>query len=432
MSSAAGGGKTPGMASARSVPAVRPDVRGLGGLLVDPVAVLATMLAAWVLLPSVAAPPKVVWVLTLGSVGLVANALWWHRARLHASTPALCLAVVVGCQAVSTWHDGTMTDLVTSVLAGLLPIGACLLASHLGRDDVDRLARLLVLLTLGEAAVAAASSFARLPAPWGYLGRPGSTFGTNELVPALTGRATGTMAHPIPLGLLMAVGTVLALLAVRRWALPVRLLAALGCGGGLLLSGSRSAALALVIAVLVALLVPGVVRIDPLGRVVAALSVVVTLVLVDVTTLPAVTSLEGTGSVSHRLGALQAVDRLVGRPLDETLLGSGAGSLQRLFAEGLLQSDGFLAVDNQLVTTFAVAGLVGAVALAAAVLTGLVRGGRSTRPAALVATVMFFSFDVLEWTSTAVLFAVLVALGRRSDPTQPAADREPAATAARP
>src|SRR3954470_24892874 len=137
MSSAAGGGKTPGMASARSVPAVRPDVRGLGGLLVDPVAVLATVLAAWVLLPSVAAPPKVVWVLTLGGVGLVANALWWHRARLHASTPALCLAVVVGCQAVSTWHDGTMTDLVTSVLAGLLPIGACLLASHLGRDDVD-------------------------------------------------------------------------------------------------------------------------------------------------------------------------------------------------------------------------------------------------------------------------------------------------------
>lgn len=383
-------------------------------LLVQPVIVLVTVLAAWVLVPSVVAPPKVVLALTLGQVGLVINALWWHRTRLHPTAPVVLLATVVAVGALSSWHDGTLLTLVSSCLTGLLLVGCCLLATHLGSEDVERLARLLVLLALAETVVAAASTFAGVPAPWGYLGRAGTTFGINELLPALPGRATGTLGHPIPFATVLAVAATLAVTTVRRWSLAVRLVAALACAGGVLLSGSRSAALALVLALLLALLVPGVLSVGPAGRSIAVLAAVITLVVVDVTALPAVTSLEGTGSVTHRLGALQAVGRLAGRPLDETLFGSGEGSLKRLFAEGLLQVDGFLAVDNQVVTTFAVAGLTGALALIAAVVIGLLRGARSTRPAAALLVVMFFSFDVLEWRATAVLFAVLVALGERA------------------
>jgi hypothetical protein len=82
-----------------------------------------------------------------------------------------------------------------------------------------------------------------------------------------------------------------------------------------------------------------------------------------------------------------------------------------LFAQGFLQQDGFFAVDDQWVTTFAVAGAVGLAALVAAVLFGLVHGTGPTRPAVLVPVLMFLSFDLLEWRATAVLFGVLIALG---------------------
>jgi hypothetical protein len=133
--------------------------------------------------------------------------------------------------------------------------------------------------------------------------------------------------------------------------------------------------------------------------------------LVDVRELPILTSLAGTGSLTHRLGALEAVGRLSGRTAAEVLFGSGAGSSSHLFDQGLLQTDGFLAVDNQLVTTFATGGAVGVFFLLAAVLIGLLGGDRTTRAAALVPVLLFFSFDVLQWPATAVLLAVLVALG---------------------
>lgn len=397
-----------------------PVAASSGGALVSPPVVLLTVLAAWVLVPSVAAPPKVVWALTLGLLGLVLNAVVWHRHRVRWTAPTLLFALALACAVVSSGHDGTLSDLVPALLTGVLLVGCAALAAACDRAEVQRVVRGVVLLALAQTAVAAASSLLGLAAPWGYLGRAGSTFGTNELLPALTGRATGTMAHPIPLGTLLAVAAVLCLTAVRGWSGPVRLLAAVVCTGGVLLSGSRSAALALAVALVCTLVVPGVVRLAPVWRCAGVLAVAVAAVSVDVTSLRAVSSLEGTGSLTHRLGALDAAGRLLDRPVAESLLGSGTGSLRRLFAQGYLQVDGFFAVDNQFVTTLALGGLVGVVALAAAVLVGLLRGDRATRPALLVVVVLFASFDVLQWNATAVLLVLLLPLGRHTREPVPA------------
>jgi O-antigen ligase len=211
--------------------------------------------------------------------------------------------------------------------------------------------------------------------------------------------------------MLEAVGALLALFAARRWSWALRAPVAAVCVGGVLLSGSRSAAIVLVVAVAYGLLRPGTSRAGTLGQVVVLVAGAVAVLTVDVSDLPQLSSLAGTGSLDHRLGALQSIDDLSGRPTVEALFGSGSGALSSLFTEGLLQTDGFTAVDNQLVTTFALAGVVGVTCLVGAVLVGLLLGDRTTRPAAVAAVLMFFSFDVLQWESSAVLAVVLLSLG---------------------
>ncbi|MGY1727486.1 hypothetical protein ACI79J_10995 [Geodermatophilus sp. SYSU D01062] len=390
-------------------------------LLTRPGLVVPAVVAAWCLVPSLAAGPRLNWLLTGALACLVANALWRHARSLRWPWPVTLVAVLLLCGTLSTSHHGTLTGLVTHGSGALLLLGCALLAANAGPADVRLLGRGLVVVGLAELAVGLASTLFGTPAPWGYLGTPGSLFETNPLLPAVGGRVTGTMAHPLPFGALLALTALLALLPVLRWPVPARLLVgAAGCGG-VVLSGSRSAALALLLAVAVAMLTPGVLRIGPLWRTVAVLVSAGALLTVQVGTLPVVAGLQGTGSLTHRLGALDAAVRLFGRPPAETLLGSGTGSLPDLFDAGYLQLDGFFAVDNQFVATFGTAGLVGVAALAALVVSGLRRGQRATRPAALLLVVMFLSFDVLEWNAVAVVAVALLVLGT----ARPSRDGEP-------
>ena len=406
---------TGGFVGTSTAPGGRPAAPA-APLLTRPGFVLVVVLATWTAVPSLVADPKLTWSLTAALLALVVNALWRHLRNLRWTTPVTLLAVVLACGLVSTLHFGTLTDLMSNGGTALLVLGCALLAAHCDRADLQLLVRGVVLLALVELAVATASALFGMPAPWGYLGTPGSTFETNPLLPAVGGRATGSMSHPIPFGTLMAVAAVLCVPRLAAWRLPVRLGIAAACCAGVALSGSRSAALALGLALLATVLIPGILRISPAWRTVAVLAVTGALIAVDAAELPVVAGLQGTGSLTHRLAALDAAGRLADRSPAQTLFGSGQGSLRDLFDAGLLQRDGFFAVDNQLVTTFAVAGLAGVVALVAAVAVSLLRGHRSSRPAALLMVVMFGSFDVLEWTATAVLVAVLMCLRTRRRP----------------
>lgn len=405
-------------ASARAV--TRTDVpvpdEARGPLLTSRAVVLLAVVTAWTLVPSVVASPRLVQALTLALLALVANALWWHLPALRWCAPLGLLALLLLCGTLSIAHFGTPSELVDAVSFALLLLGCAVLAATAGPADVRQLSRGIVLLAVAELAVGAASSLLGLPAPWGYLGTAGSTFEINQLVPALDGRATGTMAHPIPFGTLLALSALLGLSPALRWPLAVRLLVVAAGTSGVALSGSRSAALTLLVAVVVATLLPGALRISAAARTVLVLGAVGSVLLVDPGSLRVVTSVQGTGSLTHRLGALDAADRLADRPAVQTLLGSGTGALRDLFDAGFLQLDGFFAVDNQFVATFATAGLVGALALVGLVVTGLLSGDRGTRPAAVLLVAMFLSFDVLEWHSTAVLTVVLLLLGYRSAP----------------
>ncbi|PWW21399.1 hypothetical protein JD79_00528 [Geodermatophilus normandii] len=391
------------------------DVRS-GPLLTRPGTVLLAVVAAWTAVPSVVAPPKLTWGLLALLLGAVAVVLLRHARGMRWTTPVTLLTVVLLCATVSAVRSAAVDELVTATLTAALLVGCALLAVNCGPGDVRLLTRGLVLLALAELAVALASALLGVPAPWGYLGIAGTTFEVNDLVPALGGRSTGSMAHPIPFGTLMALAAALCLTSVTRWPLLVRTVAGAAACYGLALSGSRSAALVLCTAAVVTVLTPRALRIGAAARVGVVLVLAAAVLALQDARLSAVTSLQGTGSLTHRLGALDALTRLLGRPPAETLLGSGTGSLDDLFAAGLLQRDGFLTVDNQLVTTFALSGLVGLAALLGMVAVGLLRGVPGVRPAALLLVGMVMSFDLLEWTATAVLFVVLVLLGSARRP----------------
>jgi hypothetical protein len=400
-----------------------------------PALVLGLVLALLVLLPTNRLPTKVSWALLVLLLALVVNAAVRHADRMRIPAVAVALLLSGLCATLSAQRYGSLQDVLVSAATALLLAGCALLAAHCSRADRDLLVGVIVLLGLLELAVAAASAFLGVRAPWGYLGQRGSVFGVNELLPVVGGRTTGTMGHPLPFSTLLAVAAVLALFAVPRWRLPSRLVLAAACWFGVLLSGSRSTALVLVLALLFGALWPGVSRSGVVGRIAVVALVTGVALRVDVRELPVLTSLEDTGSLTHRLGALDAVGRLGGRSTTEVLFGSGQGSLGHLFGQGLLQTDGFLAVDNQLVTTFATGGAVAVSLLLLAVLVGLFRGDRTTRAAALVPVLMFFSFDVLQWSATAVLLAVLVGLGtsaaRLAEPPVPGPAAQPAPTADR-
>lgn len=391
------------------------DVRS-GPLLTRPGTVLLAAVAVWTAVPSVVAPPKLVWGLLALLLGAVAVVLVRHARRMRWTTPVTLLTVVLLCATVSAVRSATLDELVTGTLTAALLVGCALLAVNCGPGEVRLLARGLVLLALAQLAVALASAWLGVPAPWGYLGIPGTTFEVNDLVPALGGRSTGSMAHPIPFGTLMALAAALCLTSGTRWPLLVRAVAGAAVCYGLALSGSRSAALVLCVAAVVTVLTPRALRIGTAARVGVVLVLAAAALALQDARVSALTSLQGTGSLTHRLGALDALTRLFDRPVGQTLLGSGTGSLDDLFSAGLLQRDGFLTVDNQLVTTFALSGLVGLAALLALVVVGLLRGAPGVRPAALLLVGMVMSFDLLEWNATAVLFVALVLLGSAHRP----------------
>ncbi len=109
-------------------------------------------------------------------------------------------------------------------------------------------------------------------------------------------------------------------------------------------------------------------------------------------------------TAQHRLNSFLAVPTLFdGRTAIEVLFGSG--SVPDLYARGILVNDGFYAIDNQFVTTFALGGILGVFAHGVFALIVV----RNTRERLLIVThALFFltalSFDFMLWYAGMALF----------------------------
>lgn len=232
--------------------------------------------------------------------------------------------------------------------------------------------------------------------------------GTNEIVPFFQARGMATLSYAITLGLVIAVLTVVARSLAEETDRRRGLVLIIGVFG-VLLSGTRSAAGGLVLALL---------AVRAQSRSAGATLYVIGVAAVSVFIFAgSASSIVGSGftaedSYVHRLGIYESIPNLFSRPLAEVLFGGGTQSIQRLFNDGSLQGiPGILVTDSEYVRQFAAYGMVGVGLFVATTLRPLIGKSRTLfGPAMVVFLVGALFFDLFTWRSLMVLWAVLVCL----------------------
>jgi hypothetical protein len=263
----------------------------------------------------------------------------------------------------------------------------------------------------------------------GYSGLEGDSRPGNQLLPDRPPRAQAMVAHPIVFALVIIVAMGLSWLNTVKLSRSVRIALLAVFAAGLVISGTRSAILALAVAVIYLSLVsePSVGRRLRNGLVVGIGALALAIIPASAQyVITAVTDLGESGSYTHRTGAWgELPDLLSRRGWFELLFGSGPGSEQVLFRAGFLQQDGLYVVDNQFVTTIIGAGFIGLLLLLVLLVRTIVVGSTAVRVTVVMLIVMLNTFDLLRWPGPAIL--VFVCLGLADNPAfrQPPRVRRP-------
>jgi hypothetical protein len=286
-------------------------------------------------------------------------------------------------------------------------------ASRLTRREL-RIVLLGLLLTAGiETAWGAIELVSNATPIWGYRG---DVIRDNPFFNNVTVRAQGSMGQPIVYGMLMGVGAVIAwsndVIELRR---SLRYLALAVTVGGVILSGTRSVAAALVVALAVHLLAK-----RNLARwlrnvlVGAALAGIVAILNFGLTAL--INGLITSGSWTHRISSIASVPALLARPPLQAIWGSGFGSEVSLFDKGYIKTTyGLKVVDDLFVYLLGTTGVVGLVLFLALCAYAFFRATRQGKALITFCVCMFFSFDVLVWTYSGILLSLCLALPGRRD-----------------
>lgn len=272
--------------------------------------------------------------------------------------------------------------------------------------DLSWLVTSIVVIAAAQSVLGVAEAFGGIEPLWGYRGglQRENPFQT-DLV-----RAQGTMGHPIVFGYLQGLAVVLAWanpFRMRQWVrLPLLAIVVFG----VVLSGTRSAALAAAVAIVAHV----VLRIEAfllLRGIFLLLAAAVLVAVLDFGLTQLVLDTIDSGSWVHRLGSLEAVPALLDRSGWELWWGSGYGSERDLFADGyIVLTYGLPVVDNFFVYLLGTTGLVGLGLMLAILVFAFVRGQRYVKAAVVYVTGMFFSFDTTVWFSSGVLLFVVIAL----------------------
>lgn len=276
------------------------------------------------------------------------------------------------------------------------------------------IAKIIILATAAEAAIGIYEVFQLTSPIWrgGRILPDGTSAWIRNEVLASIPRAQGTFGHPLPFAFTLIIGALL-LIRTRPWHGLVRFPIFALLGAGVFVSGSRNAIILFVALSLLAFILPSLLARLPIVGTVALVGFTIALPYV----LEIYDELVDSGSVGHRLGALNAITNLVnGRSLTATMLGDGSASSPRLFYAGLLQTDGFAAVDNQYVLTLAQNGILGLMALVAVMIVAFRRASATLRVLLLAVMITGMIFDLFTWPAIGFLVWFLIASAFASMP----------------
>jgi hypothetical protein len=282
-------------------------------------------------------------------------------------------------------------------------------ATRLNRQELKVV--LLGFLLVGgfEVAWALAELITNATPLWGYRG---DLIRENPLFAGAVPRAQGTMAQPIVYGTLMGVVVLIAWSnAIIQLGPRLRILA-LGVGlAGVVLSGTRSVILAVVIAIALHILLR-----KSLGRwlrnILLAGAITTVVAVVGFGIGDKINDLMTSGSWLHRLGSLQAVPALLARPEGQAFWGTGWGSQEALFDKGYIPlTYGLKVVDNYFVYVLGTSGIVGVVLLLAMCAFAFFRAAHQGKMLVTFCVCIFFSFDIgSPWLYGMCLLSVCLCL----------------------
>lgn len=331
----------------------------------------------------------------LPAVGIALSYRTLAQRRVPTSAAVLAIAYAVVVVTSSLLYKGPDTSLAIAISPAVTAVVLTLTGSLIRTPELLALGRVLIFAAILQSFLAIAE--VQLKTPWaielaatpkvGYIVR-------SNLVMDGYLRASGTMGHPILLGVICTVALIFALVpgVIRRW--PVRLALIALLLWGVLLSGSRSS----LVAVALALIVYFGHRNSPLRRGARMLLLVALIPLAlyfFVTTLETAEEVSPF-SLSNRVDALGRFTDTISRPVAIALFGENRGFQLETVA------------DNQYLTTLGTYGILGLLILVAAIAYAV--SSPSPLLSAIAATIafLFLSFDVLGFDFTELLMWLVI------------------------
>jgi len=309
---------------------------------------------------------------------------------------AVLLGLLLLFQFFAILRNNQISQVTVFMLVSLyfVPILLAVVASNTSFAGRVLIRSTIIWLGLIQSAIAIAQGFWGIFGFWNWSGT-GVLSRSNNLVSGLP-RVPGSMGHGIVLGFICSLALIM-LIESKSFARKYKILLPIILMGGILLSGSRSALIVLLISFVLAF---------TFGRISLTMSTLrssITLVVFAVLIVfgnlfdnPIARSLEGTGSLYFRVDSWSYFQPLTARSIFEILFGSGLGSFSDLRAWGML-NDTFGAVDNNLLYLFAVGGTTALVIILAMVGRSILAGDVITRTSLFFIFGMFISFDVSDW-----------------------------------
>ena len=364
------------------------------------VAICASLTLAAVYNSGLPMPPRAVteaMIVLLPLVGLVIShqRVGGRRFPSVAIVISASLLIVVALAAILNGSAGT--SMLVLLAPALLALSFATTGGLLAEDDLRTVARWIVILGVCQAVLAFAE--AQLLATWAqniaatngelYRYRP-------NLVLDGIGRASGTMGHPILLGLICAIAAILTLNRDVVRSRPIGWALFIALAYGVVLSGSRSSVAALIVGTLVYFL-------HPKTKTRRSLRILIVLALIPTMVIYISEAIAGARSVSiyslnNRLDALPRFLETLNRPIENVFLGEGENFSLNTVA------------DNQFLTTIGVYGLIGFLILVSGIIFALFSRRPTVTATVMVLAFMALSFDVLEWGFSSVMFWLLVGL----------------------
>ena len=324
--------------------------------------------------------------------------------------PLSAVGLVVVMTVRSVTEAGSATSLVATVLLAGMLLTVLFVASQLPEPPLRSLSRSLPIIIPAQFLLALVEIMGG-DAIWPR--RDGETFrveGTNTLLPDVAVRAMGTTGYVITLGILMAVCAVLCVgIAAerrqKRW-----LLLALPAVGTIVMSGTRTGLLMIVVGLLIIWLK----RWRFGGTLALVLLAPMAWLTVDRSRIQ---ELFGFGdqflesrSYEHRAGILNHAGTLFQRSDGRVLFGDGVDGASQLVREGDL--GGVVEVgtfDNDYLRILAAFGIVGFTFLLVMLVRAFLRGSIAVSAGVGAFAIALAAYDVTGWRTLFVLLLILVA-----------------------